>query len=205
MALTRLPNFVRKLYGTYIWKKPDNNSVYITFDDGPHPEITPYVVDLLNEYQAKATFFCVGNNVKKFPEVVRYIIENGHQIGNHTMDHTNGWKATVKKYIKDVLRADELINSKLFRPPYGRIKKQQAKYLEKKGFNIIMWSLLTKDYDQTLSPENCWNGFADKIKAGDIIVFHDSEKALNNLQYCLPKLLAYCKANHLTMKSLSVL
>ncbi len=203
MALNRLPNLVRKLYGTYIWKQPDNNSVYITFDDGPHPTITPYILELLNSYNAKATFFCVGNNVAKYAEVAQLITNNGHSIGNHTMNHTNGWKSSVKKYIREVLLADRWIKSKLFRPPYGRIKKQQANYLKKKGFTIIMWSLLTKDYDQSLSPENCWEGFAHKIKAGDIIVFHDSEKAYERLHYCLPKLLAYCKENNLEMKALN--
>src|SRR5690606_27888093 len=173
MALTRLPKIIQRLYGSFFWQKKSEDTVFITFDDGPHPTITPMALALLKKYNAHATFFCVGNNVVKYPEVYHQIIDEGYSIGNHTMSHINGWNTSIKNYIKDVMLAAYNINSNLFRHPYGRIKRKQANFLIKKGYKIVMWSLLTKDYDTLLSPEQCWHNIAHHIKTGDIIVFHD--------------------------------
>jgi peptidoglycan/xylan/chitin deacetylase (PgdA/CDA1 family) len=198
----RANTIMRKIWPKYIWNTTTKGAVYLTFDDGPHPTITPFVLHLLKNYNAKATFFCIGKNVQLYPTIYSQLQEDGHRIGNHTHNHLNGWKNKNKAYIKNVLQAERCINSKLFRPPYGRIKGKQAAFLIKRGYKIVMWSLLTGDFDINLSPEQCWGDMQKNIKEGDIIVFHDSEKAWERLRYCLPKLLEYCKNNNLQVLSL---
>ncbi|MBS1759463.1 MAG: polysaccharide deacetylase family protein [Bacteroidetes bacterium] len=190
--LIRSPWWMKKLFSFCIWDMPiKENILYLTFDDGPHAAITPIVLDTLKKYDAKATFFCIGNNVTNNPEVFQRIHKEGHAVGNHTYHHLNGWKTSTDEYLKDIAAADTLINSKLFRPPYGRIKKAQAKQLQREGHvaHIVMWNILAGDWDISISPEKCYTRIKNKISAGDIIVLHDSEKAKDRMYYCLTNLL----------------
>jgi peptidoglycan/xylan/chitin deacetylase (PgdA/CDA1 family) len=175
--------------------------IYLTFDDGPHPEITPWVLCELQKYNAKATFFCVGDNVKKFPEVFNKTIAEGHAVGNHTMHHVKGWQLSDEAYIENIREASGLIPSQLFRPPYGRIKPRQLKKISS-DYRVIMWSKLSRDYDSGLNLKESLTAMKE-VKAGDIIVFHDSEKAFPQLKHLLPQLLAYYKENGYMMEVLS--
>ena len=169
------------------------HAVYLTFDDGPHPQVTPWVLTELKKYNAQATFFCVGENVLRYPEVYKSIIAAGHSVGNHTQHHVNGWHVTTETYSADVRAAAGVIDSRLFRPPYGRIKKAQAAQIkdamQKQDAKIIMWDVLSADFDTTFAPEKCLQIVLKNTTDGSIIVFHDSEKAAPNLQYALPKVL----------------
>jgi peptidoglycan/xylan/chitin deacetylase (PgdA/CDA1 family) len=160
--------------------------IYMTFDDGPHPEITPFALETLALYEVKATFFCIGNNVKRYPEVYKKLINAGHKTGNHTHTHMNGWKVSTPAYMENTVFCSGAMESTLFRPPYGKIKPSQAKALQKE-FNIVMWSLLSGDFDREISPEKCLENVIKNARSGDIIVFHDSEKAFKNLRYALPR------------------
>jgi peptidoglycan/xylan/chitin deacetylase (PgdA/CDA1 family) len=187
-----IPGFVKKwIYPRYTFDIPFNKKVlYLTFDDGPHPSITPFVLDELKKHHAKATFFCIGKNVANHPAVYKRILEEGHSIGNHTYNHLNGWKTADDAYFKNIAEAAKLIDSPLFRPPYGRITHFQAEQLiEKWQYKIIMWSILSGDFDIKIAPEQCLKNVLKHKKPGSIIVFHDSEKAYNAMSYALPKLL----------------
>ncbi len=180
-----------KIFRNIIWNhKNEEKKIYLTFDDGPTPGITEWVLSVLDEYNAKASFFCLGENVEKYPEIFNHIINNGHSVGNHTYSHLNGWLNKNSKYFNDIERADTIIKSKLFRPPYGKIKPSQIKYLKEK-YRIVIWDVLSKDYDLSISPEKCYNRVLRKAKSGSIIVFHDTIKAQKNLQYALPRILEY--------------
>lgn len=189
----KTPWLLKKMYPAAIWDMPDREKViYLTFDDGPHPEITAFVLEQLRQFNAKATFFCVGNNVVKYRDVYTNIINDGHKIGNHTYNHLNGWKTGNEKYFTDIAEAGKYIDSDLFRPPYGRISKLQLKYLtESINMKVIMWSVLSGDFDQKITPETCLKNIVLSTKNGGIVVFHDSEKAFKNMQYALPKTLEY--------------
>ena len=175
--------------------------VYLTFDDGPHPEITAFVLDELKKWEAKASFFCIGENVARYPDVFKRIKDEGHTIGNHTMHHLNGWKTKDDMYLDDIRQAAQLISSDLFRPPYGRIRFSQLQKLDKK-MKVVMWSLLSGDFDVTITPEKCLNNVISNIKNGDIIVFHDSIKAKKNLMYALPLVLKFLRDNGYVCKPL---
>lgn len=168
------------------------NEVYLTFDDGPHPEITPWVLDVLDQYQAKATFFCLGKNVERFPAVYEQILEKGHSVGNHSYAHPNGWKTNTKAYIQDIDQASKIISSTLFRPPYGKISLNQYNTLKNK-YSIVLWDVLSQDYDAKQSPEQIIDRVLKKTKSGSIIVFHDSEKAFPRLKQVLPDVLETLK------------
>jgi peptidoglycan/xylan/chitin deacetylase (PgdA/CDA1 family) len=188
-------------YSGLVWKmEPD--AVYLTFDDGPHPQATPYVLQQLEAYDAKATFFCIGKNVAGYPAVYGSIISGGHTVGNHTYNHLNGWKTDTGIYIKNVVQADAFINSKLFRPPYGRLTKAQSHMLREAGRTIYMWDVLSGDFDVELSPEQCLQNVLKHIKPGSIVVFHDSDKAWERMRYALPRVLQYCKEKNWQMKAL---
>ncbi len=163
----------------------DKPVVYLTFDDGPMPEITPWVLDQLDQYNAKATFFCVGSQVMAHPDIYNSILEKEHAVGNHTHNHLRGWTSRDDDYLLDVETASALINSKLFRPPYGQIRISQINKLKKLDYHIIMWSVLSKDWDLRISPEQCEQNVIDYVTAGDIVVFHDSLKASRNLRHAL--------------------
>lgn len=184
---------------------PSADTVYLTFDDGPHPEITPYVLDLLQQYQAKASFFCVGNRLRSYPEIAKRILEEGHFLGSHTDNHVDGWKTDTEAYIKEVEAAASLTGNFVFRPPYGHIRRAQARKLMAKhrGMRIVMWDILTGDFDKTLSPEKCLQQTLAKVRPGSIVVLHDSEKALDRLQYVLPALLKQLNANNWLLSPLS--
>ena len=184
----------------------DETSVYVTFDDGPHPEITPFVLAELKKINAKATFFCIGKNVEKYPEIYNQILEEGHAVGNHTQNHKNGWNTSNVVYFRDVLSASNKINSNLFRPPYGRIKYSQGTGIQKllPNVKIVMWDVLSGDFDVEITPEECLSNVTENTRAGSIIVFHDSEKAFERLEFTLPKFLAHCKEQNWEMKALSL-
>jgi peptidoglycan-N-acetylglucosamine deacetylase len=192
--------FIKWVFPKYIWDIPNHEKkVFLTFDDGPTPEITEWTLDKLKQYNAKATFFCIGNNIEKYPEIFQKTIAEGHAIGNHTFNHLKGWKTSTEDYIENV-KLHETEHYKmstehcnLFRPPYGKIKKTQAKALHKLGYKIIMWDVLSRDYDQNISPEQCLENVLSNIETGSIILFHDSLKAQHNLKYVLPKTLEFLK------------
>ena len=188
----KTPIIVQKLFSNYCWRFSSSvKEIYLTFDDGPTPEITTYVLNELNKYKAKATFFCIGKNVKKNHAIFERIIEEGHSIGNHTHHHLNGFKTNNSYYIKNICQAAELIESKLFRPPYGRLKLSQAKSITNLGYKIIMWDVLSADFDPKITPEKCLKNVISKTTNGSIIVMHDSYKSKDKLFYALPKILSH--------------
>lgn len=198
-----MPRFIQRLYPERIWAFPHKrDSVYLTFDDGPIPEVTPWVLDELKKHNAKATFFCIGENVKKHPEIFERILSEGHSVGNHTFNHLKGSKTQTSKYIENTLLAEKLIHSKLFRPPYGKITSKQAKILQIKGFKIVMWDVISYDYDSTVSEEKCLQNVLKNIKPGSIVVFHDSLKAEKNLRFLLPKVLEIIKEDGYLVESI---
>ena len=184
---------LKRIYPKRIWSVSTNEKVlYLTFDDGPIPEVTPWVLKTLNQYQAKATFFCIGENVEKNRNVFNTVIAEGHRVGNHTYNHVNGYKTSTKAYLENVLAFEKLgVSTNLFRPPYGKCKTSQAKPLQKKRYNIVMWDVISEDYDKNISEEQCYQTVIDQAKKGSIVIFHDSLKAEKNLRYALPKVLKY--------------
>jgi peptidoglycan/xylan/chitin deacetylase (PgdA/CDA1 family) len=191
MLVSHPPKFLEKIYSSLIWKIPtEKKVVYLTFDDGPTKHVTEKVLDLLKMYNAKATFFCLGKNVIQCPSIFSRIIDENHAIGNHSHNHLNGWKTNKSIYLKDVDLAKKVIDSNLFRPPYGKIKTNQIKKLRNE-YKIIMWSILSRDYDVRVSPQKCLKLCLTGIKQGSIIVFHDSIKAETNMLFALDGLLKY--------------
>ncbi len=223
---------VKKIFSKYVWDiTDDSKKVYLTFDDGPTPDVTEWVLLNLEKYNAKATFFCIGHNIEKHPDIFIQLVGQGHSIGNHTYNHVNGWKTSTNAYLDNVLRCELAINeafkiqngeienenqqsaisnqlsaissrkskiknqqsaiTNLFRPPYGKIKKSQAEALRKKGYKIIMWDVLSADFDTSISKEKCLENVLKNVQSGSIIIFHDSQKAFPNLEYALPKTLQY--------------
>ena len=191
-----VPGWAQALYPKRIWKIPtDRKVLYLTFDDGPHPFITPKVLDLLAQYNAKATFFCIGDCIERSPSVFERIIQMGHAVGSHGYHHLNGWKTNVDSYINDVFKAAEVIPSKLFRPPYGRLSSRQARSLILNDFQIVMWTILSGDYDSKLSHKQCAKRVIENIEPGAIALFHDSEKAEKNMFFALETVLKFASAN----------
>lgn len=207
-----MPKIIQWLYPERIWAfTTATNTVYLTFDDGPIPEITPWVLDELKKHEAKATFFCIGENIQKHPDIFQRILSEGHSVGNHTFNHLNGWKTPTSEYVENVEKAGvEMLdfqnyrdrNSELFRPPYGKITSNQARILQEKGFKIVMWDIISYDFDSTISEEKCLQNVLKNIKSGSIIVFHDSLKAEKNLRYVLPKVLEFCRKKELFLKGI---
>lgn len=198
-----LPPFTSWIFPSLLWKVSTSSpDVYLTFDDGPHPSITDEVLATLEKYQAKATFFCVGDNVVKYPDVVARIRAQGHALGNHTQHHLNGWKTNNELYLQDVAQCASVLPDKLFRPPYGRISRSQIKLL-KPDYKIVMWSILTRDYDKNLQVEVALNRCTTAMKPGSILVMHDSEKAYKNLMFMLPRLLEFGVSNGFRFKALN--
>lgn len=196
---SKTPYLVRWFFSNYTWKKPTSKKLlYLTFDDGPTPKITTWVLQQLKNYNAKATFFCIGNNIEKHPDLFHNIIQNGHTIGNHSQNHVKGLKTPLKNYIEDIEACNLSIKkysnlntkTKLFRPPFGQLKSNQGKKLQKLGYKIIMWSVLSFDWESKYTKQNCLK-FALKAKQGDIIVMHDSLKASKHLEYILPRILEH--------------
>ena len=195
--ITNIPKVLKKIYPLLNWEEtPDGNEVFLTFDDGPIPEVTPWVLEKLKEYDVKATFFCIGDNVLKHPKIYQSILDEGHAEGNHTHKHLKGWNTDDGTYLKDIENAGEFISSNLFRPPYGRIKKSQIKLIQSLNYHIIMWSILSGDYNKNRSPEACFNNVKRNLKPGSVVVFHDSIKADNNMRYALEKTLILMRENN---------
>ena len=187
--MMKIPKIVEAYYPELLWRIPtEEKTLYLTFDDGPTPYITKWVLNQLKEYKAKATFFCLGKNVKNHPSIYRNIIKEGHAVGNHTFDHKNGWNTKTYDYLKSVIKCNTYVSSDLFRPPYGRIKRNQIKGLKGK-YKIVMWDVLTEDYNQSVPAYKCVQTVLDQAKNGSIVVFHDSKKAEKNLKKCLPEIL----------------
>ena len=211
MYSVKTPWLLKKFYPGCVWDLPaPDNVLYLTFDDGPHPEATPFVLDELKKYNAKATFFCIGKNVVEHPDIYKRILFEGHRVGNHSYNHLNGWKVDDKKYIDDVMEARKFIDSDIFRPPYGRITKFQNRLLtsgesnRKQLFKIIMWNILSADFDETITPEKCALNVTRNSKSGSIIVFHDSKKAFSKLQFALPSVLKHFTDKNYRFESISL-
>lgn len=215
MHFFSVPSTIQWLIPSCTWRKVGQEKViYLTFDDGPHPEITAWVIDELKKHQIKATFFCVGDNLKKHPETAKQLLTEGHQIGNHTMHHIKGWKHKNVDYLKDIEDCDteirkiheqmndEKAQPRLFRPPYGQIKPSQIELLREKGYEIIQWSDLSCDYDKHLNCEKSLSALVKNAKPGSIVVFHDSEKAENQLKQILPSYLEAMLAEGFTFETL---
>ena len=206
LYLTKTPRIIQQIFKNYTWRfSKGSKEIYLTFDDGPTPVITNWTLDILKKYNAKATFFCIGENRIKEPRIYERILKENHQIGNHTQDHKNGFKTPLKDYTKSVIEAEKHLDNpaKLFRPPYGRIKKKQAHKLRKLGYTILMWDVLSADFDTSISKEKCLQNVIRNVENGSIIVFHDSMKASDNLQYTLPKVLEHFSKNGYLFKKIS--
>ena len=205
--LVKTPWLLKKIYPECIWNiKTDEKVIYLTFDDGPHPVATTFVLEELKRYNAKATFFCIGKNVEENFELYKKIIDEGHAAGNHTYNHLNGWKVKDEVYLDNIFKAKKIIDSNLFRPPYGRITKFQLKQLpaEKYKLRTVMWSVLSGDFDKEITGEECYLTVAKNAKEGSVVVFHDSEKAFKRLEYALPKVLKYFSEKGFEFKSISL-
>lgn len=228
MRLVTTPKILRLFYPSFLWEMPKGEKkIYLTFDDGPHPTITPQVLEILKKFNAKATFFCVGNNVKKYKATFELIKKEGHSVGNHTFNHEKGLITKTKDYVDSVIEADALIQSPLFRPPHGRIKFSQIRELKKKlrisesqklrnsepqnlsniepqQLKIVAWTVISYDWDKSLTPDDCYNNVIKNAGDGSIIVFHDSEKALNNMIPALIKVLEYYTERGFTFEKLGM-
>lgn len=214
----KTPGFVKTLFPNFVWNiNTDRKELYLTFDDGPTPEITKWVLQTLDDFKAKATFFCIGNNIEKYPDIFQHIINEGHTVGNHTYNHLKGWKHKTKDYVKDILNTEDLIRVQtenlnlekedsplvnIFRPPYGKFKNNQSKALLELGYKIILWDVLSYDWDKSVSETTCFNNVTSATKEGSIIVFHDSVKASRNLKYALPRVLKYYSEKGFVFKCL---
>lgn len=187
MYLIKTPQAMKRIASDLLWSFDRvDNEVFLTFDDGPTPEITYKILDILDAFDAKATFFCVGKNAASLPRQYSEIQARGHSTGNHTWSHMNGWKNKDFSYFRNIIRCDKTVRSPLFRPPYGRIKPAQIKAL-KRRYSLIMWDVLSGDWDQAISPETCLQNVVNNTRPGSIVVFHDSLKAEKNMLYALPK------------------
>jgi len=200
MNWVKTHKFISYLFPKYIWSIPNSeNKIYLTFDDGPIPNVTEWVLDILKSENIKATFFCIGDNIKKHPKIFERIKNEGHSIGNHTFNHLNGWQTSSSNYIENFKKCSEVLdsartdnkqqttNNRLFRPPYGKISPFQAKEILNNNYKIIMWDILSYDFDTKISPQKCLSNVIENTESGSIIVFHDSLKAEQNLRYALPK------------------
>ncbi|MCX6225465.1 MAG: polysaccharide deacetylase family protein [Bacteroidia bacterium] len=189
LLFVKPPGWIRKISSSMIWRIPVEEPVlFLTFDDGPVPELTEWILEELQKYGARATFFCVGENVKKNPEVYAKILEAGNAVGNHTFSHLNSYRTGLRRFVKDVYKARKVIDSRLVRPPYGRIRPWAARILMPR-FRIVLWDVLSMDYDRELEPRMVMYNVVSKARPGSIIVFHDNLKARKNLEYALPRVL----------------
>lgn len=211
----KTPVLAKKIFANYIWEMPsESKTLYLTFDDGPTPEITNWTLDILDKYNAKATFFCIGKNVSQHPEIFKNIQDKGHKIGNHTNNHIKGWRTSTKNYLANIKEAQKVIDLQhnktdsrsqiLFRPPYGQIRPKQGKALAELGYKVIMWNVLAFDWDKDVAKEKCLENVISNAKEGSVIVFHDSVKAEKNMSYALPKILEHFSKKGYTFKSIEI-
>lgn len=204
MLFERSPSLVQWMTPSLVWRiDAKEKEVYLTFDDGPVPEVTPWVLDLLDQHQIKATFFCVGENVKKYPDVFSRIIKDGHVVGNHTFNHMQLFKTDAGLYRQNIKEAAAFIDSKLFRPPHGQINVSMMNWLKLHKYRIVMWDVLTADYDKSRTGEQCFDTVKRKTRPGSIVLFHDSVKAQKNLQKGLPLTIGFLKAEGWKFKTLT--
>ena len=199
MRLFRTPSVLPLLYPSLLWKVDTaKKDVYLTFDDGPVPGPTEFVLETLRTFDIKATFFCIGDNIQKHPGIFQKVLDAGHAIGNHTFNHLNGWRTPAATYLENINKCE--LNVRLFRPPFGRIKRSQISLLT--DYRIVMWDVLTYDYDRLLDSDKCLNGSLKVVRPGSIIVFHDSIKAEKNLTYVLPRFVDSCVSRGYSFKTL---
>ena len=202
MYFFKTPKILKFLLKDCFWEiTTEKKEIFLTFDDGPIPEITPWVLKTLHKYNAKATFFCTGSNVRLHPRIYQNIIEQGHRTGNHTFHHANGWLTPSDKYIENVEKAGEWIESDLFRPPYGKLTFKQYKTLKKK-YTIVMWDVISGDFDPEMTAGQCLNQLKKNVKSGSIVVFHDSLKASKILMAVLPEIMDYWKEKGFTFNAI---
>ncbi len=199
----RPPKFLRRLMPDLIWEIESKDSVFLTFDDGPTPGITEWILSTLDKYDAKATFFLLGRNVEMYPELFQRIVNAGHAVGNHTYSHQRGWRMTLERYVEDVDFADGYIGGNLFRPPYAQITPSQARFLGQR-FKLVMWDVLSRDYSSHVSPKGCLRNVTKYLDAGSIVVFHDSEKSFRNMSYALPRVLELAKEKGLKCRAIEL-
>ncbi|MDR2894166.1 MAG: polysaccharide deacetylase family protein [Alistipes sp.] len=197
------PKFLRKLMPELVWEIAGGSDVFLTFDDGPTPGITEWILDELARWDAKATFFCLGRNAALYPELVERIVAEGHTVGNHSYSHVRGWTVGLEEYVDDVDRASGETGGKLFRPPYGRIRPVQARALGGR-YRIVMWNIISRDYSAAVSPRACLAGVVRHVKPGDIVVFHDSRKAFRNMSHALPGTLRYLHSKGMKSKAIEI-
>jgi len=192
MYLVKTPSVIQKLFPNFHWKVPTGDApvIYFTFDDGPIPQITPWILEQLEAFNAKATFFCVGNNARRYPGLMTETIAAGHSVGNHTMHHLDGWKSDNMPYFHDVRHCALQVKSSLFRPPYGRLKPAQAQFLTR-HYEVVMWDVLSGDFDSELTGEDCFQNVVRNARPGSIVVFHDNLKAEEKVREILPRLLQH--------------
>lgn len=195
MYLVKTPRAIQKLFPNFHWtvNSAEAPTLYLTFDDGPIPEVTPWIQEQLAAYDAKATFFCVGDNARKYPELLQATLDAGHSIGNHTMHHLDGWKTDNLPYFHNIRHCAKQVPGSLFRPPYGRIKPSQAQFLQR-HYQIVMWDVLSGDFDPALTAEDCFQNVVRNVRPGSIVVFHDSLKAEDKVRATLPRVLAHYAA-----------
>jgi len=193
MYFVTAPFFLRWYYPKITFNKSrKERKIFLTFDDGPIPEVTPRILDILAEYDIKATFFCVGDNIEKYRSIYERIRSEGHQVGNHTYNHLRGWDTEDNIYLNNIAKCQQLTGTSLFRPPYARAKKTQLKALYER-YEVIFWDVLSGDFDEQISPEKCYQNVIKHVRSGSIIVFHDNIKALPRVTYALPKVISYLK------------
>jgi len=191
MKLVRVPRVAKLVYPSIVWRMPaDKKVIYLTFDDGPDPDLTPQVLDMLSKFNAKATFFCTGGNVEANPDVFKAVVEAGHAVGNHGYEHMNGWKTSPDAYIENVEKADKYIGSALFRPPYGKMRNSQIRVLKRK-YTLVGWSVMCYDFDPHTTKEQCLDNVIRNASNGSIVVMHDNKKSAANMLYALPRVLEH--------------
>ena len=211
----KTPVVAKRMFPNYVWDIPSTNkTIYLTFDDGPTPEITNWTLDVLKEYEAKATFFCIGKNIENHPDIFQNILKDDHVIGNHTNNHIKGWRTSTNDYLSNIEKAQKIIDSQmankeilvknLFRPPYGQIRPKQGKSLTQLNYKIVMWNVLSFDWDHTISNETCLGNVINNTSDGSIVVFHDSVKASSNMKYALPKMLEHFSKQGYSFKSIDI-
>lgn len=197
------PKILRRLMPDLIWEIEDEEGIFLTFDDGPTPGVTEWVLSMLDKYDAKATFFVLGKNVEMYPDLFQKILDAGHKVGNHTYSHQKGWGMSLRRYIEDVDLAADMVHSELFRPPYANITINQFRAVAQR-YKVVMWSILTRDYNRAVSPKSCLRGAIRDLRGGDIVSLHDSAKSFRNMSYALPAILRKAREKGLTCKILEL-